>query len=149
MPNAAIHLDNNYRVATQKERAADATEPKGLLRNNEASTKQLRANKFSSLISNVLENELMKLDDSTLEKVVKKMKQIEERPLELGEPKSGMFAGFMTVKFEDQSYVLLYKVNVKENTVKFYRYEHHKYVYQTVPDESQLSFRAIGEVLTG
>lgn len=145
MPKATIHLDNNYRIATQKERAA-ATQ---LLRNNEPSTKQLRTNKFSSLISDVLEGELMKLDDNTLEKVVKKMKQIEERPFEIGEPKSGRFAGFMTVKFDDQSYVLLYKVNEKESTVEFYRYEHHKYIYRSVPDKSQLSFRSIEEVLAG
>ncbi len=91
----------------------------------------------------------MKLDDNTLEKVVKKMKQIEERPFEIGEPKSGRFAGFMTVKFDDQSYVLLYKVNEKESTVEFYRYEHHKYIYRSVPDKSQLSFRSIEEVLAG
>ena len=102
---------------------------------------------FRQLGSNLLADDLSDLSDHKLEIIRKKMDDIAARPLQIGEIKSGRLSGFRTVKFDDQSYVLLYKVDERNKAVRFFRYGHHKHIYAPVPVESQLTFAPLEQLL--
>lgn len=122
-PKAAIHLSNNYKVATQKDRAAEGSS--GLLRTDVAG--------YSAGYTRQFLRDLAPLDENRLRLIREKMRRVLERPFETGEQKHGDFKNFMAVKFEGQSFVLLYLIDKDSRMVRFSRYGHHDVVYRSVP----------------
>jgi len=102
--------------------------------------KETEQQPFKLTLTTELWNTLTKLDRHSLEAVRTRMKQICDRPSEMGEEKHGMFKGLKTVKFENQSYVLMFKVDEQNRTVKFLRYAHHNVAYSSVPDVEHMQF---------
>ena len=119
-PKAAIHLNNDYKVATQKDR-------------EQGRDLDMLRTAYSARITKHFADDLETLDSGTLEKVREKMKRILERPFETGEEKHGAFKGFRAVKFEGQSFVLLFAVDKPKRIVSFARYDHHDLAYRNVP----------------